>query len=86
MRYLVVEWTTISTPNSSGRCRYGDMKVLSQTTRAPARCAISLTSFRSVTIITGLVGVSRNTILVFGLIAASTLSGSEVSTKSNSML
>jgi hypothetical protein len=36
--------------------------------------------FRSVTVMIGLVGVSRNTIFVFGLIAASTFSGSEVST------
>ena len=56
------------------------MKVLSQTTRAPAAWAMSETALRSVIIITGLVGVSTKTIRVFGLSAASTLSGSVVST------
>ncbi len=40
-KYLVVEWTTISTPKFIGCCKYGDIKVLSQTTRAPRAWAIS---------------------------------------------
>ncbi len=31
LRYLVVEWVTMSKPSSSGRWKYGVMKVLSQT-------------------------------------------------------
>ena len=40
-RYLVVEWTTMSAPSSSGRCRYGVAKVLSTTTSAPTAWAAS---------------------------------------------
>jgi hypothetical protein len=54
--------------------------VLSQTTRAPARWATSETACKSVSIITGLVGVSTKTIRVVSRRAASTFEASEVST------
>ena len=60
--------------------------VIANDTSAGTMCDIRLPLAESVTIITGFVGVSTNTILVFGLKAASTLCASEVSTKSNSML
>jgi hypothetical protein len=62
------------------------MKVLSHTTRAPTRCAASETACKSVTIMTGFVGVSKKTIRVFSWTAASTFDTSEVSTNENSML
>ena len=54
------------------------MNVLSQTTRALAPWATSETAFKSVTIITGLVGVSTKTMRVLSLIAASTLLTSDI--------
>jgi hypothetical protein len=40
-RYFVVECTTTSAPRVSGCCRYGEAKVLSTTSSAPASCATS---------------------------------------------
>ena len=57
-RYLVVECSTMSAPSSSGRWKYGVANVLSTTSRAPARRAISPAAARSHNRIIGLVGVS----------------------------
>ena len=50
---------TMSAPSSSGRCRYGDMVLLSTHTSAPRRCAMSATARISMICSSGLVGVSR---------------------------
>ena len=70
-RYFVVLWTTRSAPNSIGRCTYGLANVLSTTSRTSWRCASSAAAARSVSRITGLVGVSTNSIFVAGVIARS---------------
>ena len=80
-RYLVVLWTTRSAPNSIGRCTHGLANVLSTTIlmrclRARARSPRR----RSVSRITGLVGVSTNSIFVCGRIACSIGSSEDVST------
>jgi hypothetical protein len=62
--YFVVEWRTTSAPRSSGRCRYGEAKVLSTTTIAPTRCAASAAALMSTMFSIGLVGVSSQTIRV----------------------
>ena len=80
LRYLVVLWVTRSAPNSIGRWMYGLAKVLSTTSRASWRWARSAAARRSVSRITGLVGVSTNSILVAGVIARSTSSRFDVST------
>ena len=80
-RYLVVEWTTMSAPNSNGRWKTGVAKVLStakSTLRAAARDPRAPRSARR---IIGFVGVSTNRSLVAGLIARSTIATSLVSTK-----
>ena len=79
-RYLVVLWVTRSAPNSIGRWMYGLAKVLSTTSRTSWRWARSAAARRSVSRITGLVGVSTNSIRVAGVIARSTSSRFEVST------
>ena len=53
---------------------HGLAKVLSTTSRRPWRCASSAAAARSVSCITGLVGVSTNSIRVAGVIACSTSS------------
>ncbi len=55
---LVVECTTMSKPSVRGRCRQGDMKVLSQTEIRLWVRQICATASRSVISIIGLVGVS----------------------------
>ena len=79
-RYFVVLWVTRSAPNSIGRWMYGLANVLSTTSFAPCRWASSAAARRSVIRITGLVGVSTNSILVDGVIARSTSSRFDVST------
>ena len=76
----------MSAPSSRGLWKYADSKVLS-TTKKILSClwTISATAWISTTLRVGLVGVSIHTILVFGLIAASTLDGSVASTKEVSM-
>ncbi len=80
LRYLVVLWTTRSAPNASGRCRHGLANVLSTTSDAPRLCAIFATAARSVIRMTGLVGVSTKTSLVWGVNARSVAPRSDVST------
>lgn len=75
--YLVVECSTTSAPNSSGFCRYGEAKVLSTTSFAPAVCATSAIAAMSAMLSSGLVGVSIQTTLVLGRIAARTASTSD---------
>ncbi len=62
-QYLVVECTTTSAPSASGCWRYGDAKVLSTTSRAPASCATAASVSMSPMLSSGLVGVSIQTIL-----------------------
>src|SRR5215207_1034645 len=81
-RYLVVEWTTAVAPSSSGRWTIGVAKVLSTTTVAPP--AASTTAEMSITLSSGLVGVSTHTMRVSGRIAARTASTSRSSTRSYS--
>ena len=80
LRYLVVEWITRSAPSAMGCCRYGEAKVLSTTSSAPARCARSATAAISVTFSSGFDGVSVHTSAVSGRIAAATASRSPMST------
>jgi hypothetical protein len=82
-RYLVVEWTTTSAPSSSGRCRYGEAKVLSTTRSAPWSCASSARARMSVTFSSGLVGVSAQTIFAGDAASrASTAAASSIGTGS----
>src|SRR5476649_1510067 len=83
LRYLVVLWVTRSAPNSIGRWMYGLANVLSTTSLALWRWARSAAARRSVMRITGLVGVSTNSIFVAGVIARSTSSRFDVSTYVN---
>ena len=69
--YLVVEWTTISAPNSMGRQRMGVAKVLSTMSGRPLRCATRANFSMSNTVSAGLASVSPNTALVLGWMAAS---------------
>jgi len=80
-RYLVVECTTMSKPYSSGRCSQGEAKVLSHTEMMPRLRAMAATASRSTSFSSGLVGLSTQIILVFGLIAASRFSVFDRSTK-----
>ena len=77
---LVAECTTMSQPNSSGRCRYGVANVLSTTTSAPLRFALDTTASTSTSLSNGFVGVSIQTIAVSSRIAASAAAGSLRST------
>merc|ERR1719206_334193 len=71
-----------SAPSSRGLWKYADSKVLS-TTKNMSLCflVISATARISTTFKVGLVGVSIQTILVLGRMAASILHGSVASTK-----
>src|SRR5215207_7903030 len=57
-RYFVVLWTTRSAPSASGCCRYGEAKVLSTASTAPARCATWAMAAMSRTCGRGVVGVA----------------------------
>ena len=81
LRYLVAECITRCAPSSSGRCTIGEAKVLSTTTRKPCLRAICATAAMSTILSIGLVGVSIQTIFVFGPIAASNAARSHRSTK-----
>ena len=70
--YLVAECITISAPSSSGRVSAGVAKVLSTPRSTPCRMAIWAQAAISVIDISGLPGVSIHSILVFGVMAAST--------------
>ena len=75
--YFVVECTTTSAPSASGCCRYGDAKVLSTTSSAPASWATSASAAMSAMPSSGFVGVSTHTTFVApGRIAARTASTS----------
>ncbi len=77
-QYFVVECTTTSAPRVSGCWRYGDAKVLSTTSSAPASWATAASASMSPMLSSGLVGVSTQTTLVSpGRIAARTASTSE---------
>jgi hypothetical protein len=78
--YLVVECMTTSAPRPSGLCRYGDAKVLSTTSSAPAECAIWDRPAMSAMFSSGFVGVSIQITLVLGRTAARTASTSDSST------
>ncbi len=57
--YLVVLWTTMSAPSSSGRWKTGDRKVLSTASSALARQSAAIAA-RSPSLSIGLVGVSSH--------------------------
>src|SRR5690606_41593654 len=77
-KYLVVECTTTSAPSASGCCRYGVAKVLSTASNAPCSCATRANPAMSTIPSNGLVGVSTQISLVFGVIAAATASRSVI--------
>lgn len=81
--YLVVEWTTTSAPSSSGRWRYGEAKVLSTTSSAPASRATEASTAMSAMPSSGFVGVSTQMIFVSGRTAARTAPTSASGTGSN---
>ncbi len=62
----MVEWNTMSAPNSKGRWKTGEAKVLSTISTADVRCAISAAARKSVTRISGFDGVSTKNSLVLG--------------------
>ena len=71
-RYLVALWKTMSAPSSSGCCDSGEANVLSTTRmgvprRAPrcARAARAATAAMSISLSSGLAGVSSHTMRVF---------------------
>ena len=72
LRYFVVLWMTRSAPSSIGRWRYGLAKVLSTTSRRRADARDRPRRRRSVSRITGLLGVSTNSMRVAGVNARST--------------
>ena len=77
-QYFVVECTTTSAPRVSGCWRYGEAKVLSTTSSAPASWATAASASMSPMLSSGLVGVSTQTSLVSpGRIAARTASTSD---------
>ena len=72
LRYFVVLCTTRSAPSAIGRWTTGLAKVLSTTSRALCACGDRPPPrARSVSRMTGLVGVSTKSIFVFGRIARS---------------
>ncbi len=83
LMYLVVECITMSTPNSIGRCRYGDRNVLSQIVMMLCFFAIDTIAAMSTTLSSGLLGVSIQMPFVAGVTDASTLLASVMSTKVN---
>ena len=78
--YLVVECSTMSAPSSSGCCSAGEAKVLSTNTfdvrRRGERGDAAMSAMDS----SGLVGVSTQISLVFGVTAARTASRSDSAT------
>ncbi len=80
LRYLVVEWNTMSAPSVNGCWKNGDANVLSTISNALALWAIWPTAARSVSRISGFVGVSTTMARVVGVMASATRCGSRVST------
>ena len=68
--YLVVEWVTMSAPNSMGRQFMGVGKVLSTISGTPCSWAAWAKTSRSATAREGLERVSANTARVLGRMAA----------------
>ena len=79
-RYLVAECMTTSAPSFSGCWLQGVAKVLSTTSSRPCALATFESPAMSASFISGLVGVSTQSIRVLGVIAASTAAGSLRST------
>ena len=79
-RYLVVECTTTCAPSAIGFCRNGVAKVLSTTSQAPRRRAISAHAAMSIRRSIGFVGLSIQTMRVAGSRACSIASGRVAST------
>ena len=73
-KYFVALCTTISAPNSSGRCRYGVMNVLSTIVKMLCFFAIAATPARSVTVKSGFAGLSTKNALTSGVIFDSSVS------------
>ena len=85
LRYLVAECITRSAPCSSGRVSTGVAAVESTATSAPTACASSAVAAMSVTVHSGLAGVSIQTSFVVpGRRAACTAVGSVMSMSSTS--
>ena len=80
LRYFVVLWMTMSAPRARGCCRHGLAKVLSTTSARPRGWVMAAIAAMSESRMTGLVGVSTNTIFVAGSMARATAAGSDVST------
>ena len=72
--YFVVEWVTMSAPNSKGRQFIGVAKVLSTISGTPWAWAAFANLSMSSTLSAGLATVSPKTAFVFGLKAASSSS------------
>ena len=85
LRYFVVEWNTMFAPYSSGRWKNGVANVLSTTSSTPRVFAIAAAAARSVSRMSGFVGVSSSIATVFGVMAPSIFCGSRVSTNENDM-
>ena len=82
LRYLVAECMTMSAPSDSGFVKIGVATVESTQSTASTLWAISDTAAMSVTVHSGLLGVSiQNSPVSPGRTAARTASRSEVSTK-----
>jgi hypothetical protein len=77
--YLVVECQVMSAPSSIGRCKYGEQNVLSTATSWPG-VRIAAMAAMSITVKSGLVGVSTQKSFVAGVTAARTASRSFMST------
>ena len=73
----------MSAPNVSGFWKNGDANVLSTISSAPARLAIALAAARSVSRMSGFVGVSTSSAFVVGVMASAIRCGSRVSTNEN---
>ena len=83
--YLVAEWTTMSAPSASGVCSAGEQKQLSTASLTPRSRAIAASPRTSVSVVSGLDGVSTYSSLVFGRMAARHASRSSWRTKLTSM-
>src|SRR5664280_123036 len=80
-RYFVPEWMTRSAPYSIGRCNTGVQKQLSTASQALASWATCASARMSHTSVSGLVGDSAKSSLVFGLTAARQAATSVCETK-----
>ena len=83
-RYLVPECMMMSAPKAMGSCKAGVAKQLSTHSKAPALWAMSAKARMSQTSVSGLVGVSANSSLVLGRMAACQAATSVCDTKLDS--